>query len=290
METRLDIWLVDQMGVKSRSKAQELIKGGFVLVNGKVTIKSGEKVSEKDVITLADNDVLKYVSRGGLKLEKAIMEFGLDFKDKTVLDIGSSTGGFTDCALKAGAKRVIAVDVGTDVMDHVLRMDSRVELYENTDIREFPKEKYRDIDYAVCDASFISLPVALGNLGDEGQGFTLVALIKPQFECGIKAAKKFKGVINDKKLHYEILERVLGEMYGLGFRLKNITFSPICGGDGNVEYVAEFFREGKRAVNDPTETDRGKKEGEHVAWFGNSGITGGEIGKLIEKAFENLKK
>ena len=267
MENRLDIWLVENMGIKSRSKAQELIKGGYVLLNGEAVTKAGYKVGARDDIRVLENEVMKYVSRGGLKLEKAIREFSLDFKDKTVLDIGSSTGGFTDCALKAGAKKVIAVDVGTDVMDAGLRQDSRVELYENTDIRDFPGEKYSDIDLAVCDASFISLPAALKNL-DNSRDFTLIALIKPQFECGVKAAKKYRGVIADRALHVEIVKNVLSAMEYIGFFAKNITWSPICGGDGNIEYIAEFVRE-KRGIQ---------------------GIAEGEIEELTENAFKFFKK
>ena len=250
MENRLDIWLVEKMGIKSRSKAQELIRGGYVLINGSPITKTGYKVGTGEKISLLENEVMKYVSRGGLKLEKAIKEFGLDFKDKTVLDIGSSTGGFTDCSLKAGAKKVIAVDVGTDVMDKNLRTYSRVELYENTDIRDFTLEKYADIDFAVCDAAFISLPVALKNLGDRNRQFILRALIKPQFECGAGIAKRYKGVVTDKKLHREIIENVLRAMAGIGFLVRKLTWSPICGGDGNIEYIAEFLK-GESTENIP---------------------------------------
>ena len=230
------------MGIKSRSKAQELIRSGFILYNGKKASKTGLFVSEKDDIKIIENDVLKYVSRGGLKLEKAINEFGLDLSGVSVLDIGSSTGGFTDCALKHGAKRVVAVDVGTDIMDAELRKDPRVELHENTDIRGFDieKEEYKDISLCVCDASFISLPVALSKLGASNKSFDLVTLIKPQFECGQKTASKYKGVINDRQVHKDVLARVLDDMKGLGFSLQRLTFSPITGGDGNIEYLALF--------------------------------------------------
>ena len=246
MEQRLDIYLVEDMGIKSRSKAQELIRGGFVTCNGKKASKTGLFVSEKDDIKILQNDVLKYVSRGGLKLEKAIREFELDLNGKTVLDIGSSTGGFTDCALQHGAKKVVAVDVGTDIMDAGLRKDPRVELHENTDIRDFDidKEEYSDISYCVCDASFISLPVALSKLGSSNREFSLVTLIKPQFECGQKIAAKYKGVINDKQVHKDVLTRVLNDMKELGFSLQKLTFSPITGGDGNIEYLA-LFKHGK---------------------------------------------
>ncbi len=284
MEDRLDIWLVENMDIKSRSKAQELIRGGYVMCNGRPVTKTGYKVTEKDDIRLLENEVLKYVSRGGLKLEKAIREFGLDFTGKTILDIGSSTGGFTDCALKAGAKKVIAVDVGTDVMDEHLRSDSRIDLYENRDIREFPCEKYADIDFAVCDASFISLPVALKNLGASGQSFELIALIKPQFECGIKVAKKYKGVVTDKSLHREIISNVLSSMEYLGFELKNITWSPISGGDGNIEYITEFLK-----ISADTES---------TICTGSESLSSDDIrpdkekmiSELTDKAFEFFKK
>lgn len=284
MENRLDVWLVENMDIKSRSKAQELIRGGYVMCNGLPVTKTGYKVAEKDEIRLLENEVLKYVSRGGLKLEKAIREFGLDFTGKTVLDIGSSTGGFTDCVLKAGAKKVIAVDVGTDVMDERLRSDDRIELYESTDIREFPYEKYAGIDYAVCDASFISLPVALKNLGAPGQCFELVALIKPQFECGIKVAKKYKGVVTDKALHREIVANVLASMKYLGFVLKNITWSPISGGDGNIEYIARFQKKNAGCG------DIGNADDGHRTVGVNEAYTEKMIAELTDNAFGFFKK
>lgn len=242
MEKRLDIYLVENMGIKSRSKAQELIRGGFVTCNGKKASKTGLFVSEKDDIKITENDVLKYVSRGGLKLEKAIKEFDIDMNRLTVLDIGSSTGGFTDCALKHGARKVVAVDVGTDSMDTELRKDPRVELHENTDIRDFDIDGagYADISLCVCDASFISLPIALSRLGTSQKEFKLITLIKPQFECGQKTAAKYKGVITDRQVHKDVLTHVLDEMKGLGFSLQRLTFSPITGGDGNIEYLALF--------------------------------------------------
>lgn len=242
MEKRLDIYLVENMGIKSRSKAQELIRGGFVTCNGKKASKTGLFVSEKDDIKITENDVLKYVSRGGLKLEKAIKEFDIDMNRLTVLDIGSSTGGFTDCALKHGARKVVAVDVGTDIMDTKLRKDPRVELHENTDIRDFDIDGagYADISLCVCDASFISLPIALSRLGASKKEFKLITLIKPQFECGQKTAAKYKGVITDRQVHKDVLTHVLDEMKGLGFSLQRLTFSPITGGDGNIEYLALF--------------------------------------------------
>ena len=240
MGKRIDVYMTEELGIKSRSKAQELIRGGFVTCNSKTVTKTGLFITDSDEIVIADNEVLKFVSRGGLKLQGAINEFGLNLSGKTVLDIGSSTGGFTDCALQNGAKKVIAVDVGTDIMDADLRKDPRIELHENTDIRTFPSEAYKDIDLAVCDASFISLPVALKNLGASGIGFRLMALIKPQFECGPKLASKFKGVITDEAVRDEIVKRVVSDMEAIGFRFLKIAPSPIKGGDGNVEFITLF--------------------------------------------------
>ena len=268
MEQRLDIYLVDHLSIKSRSKAQELIRGGYVTVNGKKASKTGLFVSEKDDIKIIENDVLKYVSRGGLKLEKAINEFGLDLSGVSVLDIGSSTGGFTDCALKHGAKKVVAVDVGTDIMDAGLRTEPRVELHENTDIRDFDIDEagYSDISLCVCDASFISLPIALSKLGLSNKEFKLVTLIKPQFECGQKTAAKYKGVITDRQVHKDVLTRVLNDLKGLGFSLQKLTYSPITGGDGNIEYLALFSH--GREINSNYEPSNE------------------EIDKLIEEAFK----
>ena len=245
MGTRIDVYMTENMGIKSRSKAQELIKGGFVSCNGKTVTKAGLLVTEKDKIEISENQVLKYVSRGGLKLEGAIQEFGLDFNGAVVLDIGSSTGGFTDCALQHGAKKVIAVDVGTQIMDENLRKDKRVELHENTDIRDFDESCFDGIRYAVCDASFISLPIALKRLGGSHLSFTLMALIKPQFECGRELASKYKGVITDDTIREEIVKRVIENMGSIGFVYKKHARSPITGGDGNVEYISLFEHHGK---------------------------------------------
>ena len=240
MKERLDIYLQLKMSVKSRTKAQALIKGGFVTVNGTPVTKPGFFVSDGDDVQIVQNDLLKYVSRGGLKLEKALKEFGIDLEGAVVLDIGSSTGGFTDCALQHGADKVIAVDVGTDIMDAALRKNPKVELHENTDIRDFDIEKYERLDYCVCDASFISLTVALKGLGKSSRAFKLITLIKPQFECGPITASRCKGVISDKSVHREVLQKVLGSLKQMGFIPEKLTFSPVKGGDGNIEYLALF--------------------------------------------------
>lgn len=240
---RIDLWLVEHKNIESRSKAQALIRIGSVICNGKVVMKASQMVSEQDSVEISNMDFVRYVSRGGLKLEKAIQVFHLDFSGKRVLDIGSSTGGFTDCALQHGAKSVIAVDVGTKVMHTSLAEDKRVELYEETDIRNFPMERLKEIDYVVCDVSFISLLSVMEPLSNAQGDFELVLLIKPQFECGAKLAKRYKGVVLEKKVHIDVLNHVIQKMRGFSFFLKEITYSPVCGGDGNIEYISHFDRE-----------------------------------------------
>ena len=195
---RLDIFLVENGYFKSRSRAQDEIKSGHVLVNSKKA-KSSLDVSDKDSIEIINP--IPYVSRGGLKLEKAIKVFNLDFTNKTILDIGASTGGFTDCALMHGAKKVFAVDVGKDQLDEKLRNDPRVINLEGTNILDTNiKEK---IDYLVMDVSFVSIihlvDAIKKYLNNDNK---LVCLIKPEFEAGIMVKK---GVIRDKKLHFDIL-------------------------------------------------------------------------------------
>ena len=239
---RIDLWLVEHKNIESRSKAQALIRIGSVICNGKVVMKASQMVSERDSVEISSMDFVRYVSRGGLKLEKAIWAFHLDFSGKKVLDIGSSTGGFTDCALQHGAESVIAVDVGTKVMHASLAEDKRVELHEETDIRDFPMERLKEIDYVVCDVSFISLLSVIEPLSKVQGDFELVLLIKPQFECGAKLAKRYRGVVLEKKVHRDVLNHVIQKMRGFSFFLKEITYSPICGGDGNIEYISHFDR------------------------------------------------
>ena len=265
MVQRIDLWLVRHKNIESRSKAQALIRLGNVICNGKIVIKASQMVSQRDCIEISSFDYLKYVSRGGLKLEKAIQVFHLDFSGKKVLDIGSSTGGFTDCALQHGAKSVIAVDVGKKVMHPSLAEDIRVELHEETDIREFPLEHLKEIDYVVCDVSFISLLSVIKPLKNIQGDFELVLLIKPQFECGARIAKRYKGVILDKKVHRDILNDVIQEMRQDSFFLKEITYSPVCGGDGNIEYIAHFDQ----------------KESDMISFM--------EIDAIVENAFGSLK-
>ena len=237
---RLDKELVSRLLVPTRTKAEELIKNNYIKVNDKIINKPSYDIKEKDIITILNNDTLKYVSRGGLKLEKAINSFNLDFKNKIIMDIGSSTGGFTDCSLKYGAKKVVAIDVGTNIMVDTLRNDSRVELHEQLNIKEAPSLLFKDIDIIVSDVSFISIKKVLDRIIKEQKKYDLVFLIKPQFECGKEMADKYKGIILNKEIHINILKDVISYFKNEGYFLTNLTNSPIHGGDGNIEYLAYF--------------------------------------------------
>lgn len=237
MKNRLDKEMVSRGLVPSRSKAQELIDSSLVLVNGKVITKCGFMVTEESLITVLDNDKLKYVSRGGLKLEKAIEEFSITFDGLKVMDIGSSTGGFCDCALQHGASSIIAIDVGSNLLHESLRSDKRIDLHEKTNFKELDSKYFKNIDIIVCDVSFISLKQIIEKVYKEKIRIDLVCLIKPQFECGKDIATKYKGVILNKNIHVEIINSLKEYFNGLGFYIKNLTYSPIKGGDGNIEYL-----------------------------------------------------
>ncbi len=237
---RLDKFLVQKGHVESRAKAQQLIGNKCVKVNGVVGIKASMMVDGDSVIEIVNNEILKYVSRAGLKLEKAFEEFSVSPKNKVVLDIGSSTGGFTDCALKYGAKKVVAVDVGTNVMVPALREHSQVELHENLNIKDAPKSIFEGVELVVCDVSFISLKHIVEKVSAQNILCDMVCLIKPQFECGAEVARKFKGVIKSKTAHKNVINSVIGYFNRCGFFLCDLAVSPIQGGDGNVEYISHF--------------------------------------------------
>lgn len=238
---RLDLYLTKNNFVQSRSLAQEIIKNNQVVVNGKIVVKTGYAVKEEDVVEIK-GEINPFVSRGGVKLQYAVSHFNVDLKNKVVIDIGASTGGFTDCCLQNGAKKVYSIDVGTAQLVDKLRQDARVISIENTDIRNLRPNMVNDATIAVADVSFISLTKiadAITNLNLQ----ELVFLIKPQFECGLEIAKRFKGVINDEKIHQEVINRVLEKYKQIGYSCKNIDKSPIKGGDGNVEYVVFLVKD-----------------------------------------------
>lgn len=231
---RLDVYLTEKGLCKSRTAAQSLIKGGGVSVNGKPCEKPSLDLSESDTVEIT-GEQLRYVGRGGLKLEGALSAFSLELSGLVCLDIGSSTGGFTDCMLQNGAARVYAVDVGTDQLHEKLRADSRVVVMEQTDIRtaELPEK----VDFIGTDVSFISLKAVIPHidrlLKDGGRA---VALIKPQFEAGRSALNK-KGIVKDEKTRRKVVEDITEFAEQCGFKVAGIADSPIHGGDGNIEYL-----------------------------------------------------
>ena len=234
---RLDVMLTEQNLVSSRERAKTTIMAGLVLVNGQKIDKPGTMVKEDAVIRVL-GDSIGYVSRGGLKLAKAIKEFKLDLTDLVVADIGASTGGFTDCSLQNGAKKVFAIDVGYGQLAWSLRTDERVVNMERTNIRYVtPEDIGEPINFASIDVAFISLdkvlPVAKTLLSDDGK---IVALIKPQFEAGKENVGK-NGVVKDKNIHFNIISKIINETKRLNLKTINSTYSPIKGPKGNIEYL-----------------------------------------------------
>ena len=246
---RIDKEIVNRGIVDSRAKAQELIKQGKILVDNKVITKSSLQVSDKDKIEVLDNELFKYVSRGGFKLEKALDVFDYHVKDKCVMDIGSSTGGFTDCCLQRGASRMVCIDVGTDVMHPSIRSNSKVNLYENTNFKDISESFFEGIDLAVMDVSFISLTKIFSKIKLHNVLLDAICLIKPQFECGREVAAKYSGVILNKEIHKSILNNLISEFGAMGFVCKGLDFSPIKGGDGNIEYLGYFTNKDSVANN-----------------------------------------
>ncbi|MBI5098660.1 MAG: TlyA family RNA methyltransferase [Nitrospirae bacterium] len=238
---RLDKLLFDKGLVESREKAKALILEGNVLVNGIAVDKAGALVKPDDVLTVVSK--MPYVSRGGLKLEHAIKTFNIDVKDKIAMDVGASTGGFTDCLLQHGAKKIYAIDVGYGQFSWILRNDEKVVLFEKTNIRYLDEDLVPDkTDIATIDVSFISLlkviPKVLEFLAPQGE---IVALIKPQFEAGRKDVGK-GGVVKDENKRLEVVKKIKNESEKLGFKVKGVTTSPIRGPKGNVEYFIYLIR------------------------------------------------
>ncbi|OAB44163.1 TlyA family RNA methyltransferase [Paenibacillus glacialis] len=238
---RIDILLVEQGLYDSREKAKAAIMAGLVFAAEERIEKPGMKIP-RDAAIRVKGAVHPYVSRGGLKLKKAIDSFGIELQDAVMLDIGSSTGGFTDCALKYGAKNVYAIDVGTNQLDWSLRSDERVYVMEKTNFRYMTPEDLKGPipNFASIDVSFISLRIILPPLmALLSQPSSIVALIKPQFEAGRDKVGK-SGVIRDTAVHKDVLKTVLTFAEELGYRLQGLTFSPITGGEGNIEFLAHW--------------------------------------------------
>lgn len=237
MKERLDVLLVKRGLAPSREKARAVIMSGIVYVDGQKEDKAGSAFAESALIEVRGS-VLRYVSRGGLKLEKAMTHFGVQPEGKVCMDVGASTGGFTDCMLQNGAVKVYSVDVGRGQLAWKLRSDPRVVCMEKTNIRYVaPEDIGEAVDLASIDVSFISLTKVLGPVKEilKAGGF-VVALIKPQFEAGREKVGK-KGVVREKSTHLEVIRKVIAYAQEIGFLVRNLEFSPIKGPEGNIEYL-----------------------------------------------------
>ena len=238
MKERLDVLLVEQGFAASREKAKAIIMSGNVFVNGQREDKAGTTFDPAKSTIEVKGQTLKYVSRGGLKLEKAMAQFDITLEDKVCMDIGASTGGFTDCMLQNGARKVYSVDVGHGQLAWSLRNDERVVCMEKTNFRYLTREDIQDdLDFASVDVSFISLSKILlparKILKDHGQ---MVCLIKPQFEAGKDKVGK-KGVVREQSVHQEVIEKIFTLADILGFQILGLEYSPIKGPEGNIEYL-----------------------------------------------------
>ncbi len=257
---RLDIFLYEKGLSKSRSNSKDLIKNGLVSVNGKVCQKPALVVSEEDKISVSSSANL-FVGRGGLKLSKAISEFSVNLDNCICLDIGASTGGFTDCMLKNGAKKVYAVDVGEGQLDKTICEDKRVVNLEKTNVKDLYPDYFDDeIDFICIDVSFISLkqvlPKASELLSDNGE---LIALIKPQFEAGKKNLNK-NGVVKDIRVHKAVLNDIISFSKEY-FSVCSLTFSPIARKEGNIEYLVHLKKDGDSSDTDVSKVvDKAFKE------------------------------
>ena len=242
MKERLDVLLVQRGMAASREKAKAMIMAGEILVDGEREDKAGSMFPDTVTITQKGRP-LPYVSRGGLKLEKAITHFGMDLTGKICMDVGASTGGFTDCMLQNGAVKVYAVDVGHGQLDWKLRNDERVVCMERTNIRYVtPEDIQEPVQFVSIDVSFISLTKVLlpvRNLMEEGAEMT--ALIKPQFEAGREKVGK-KGVVRDPAVHLEVIQTVISYARSISFGVRHLEFSPIKGPEGNIEYLVHLVK------------------------------------------------
>lgn len=253
---RLDVLLVKRGLAESREKAKAIIMSGNVFVDDQREDKAGTQFPEK-VNIVVKGQQMKYVSRGGYKLEKAIEQYGVIVQDKICMDVGSSTGGFTDCMLQNGATKVYAVDVGTNQLAWKLRQDPRVVSMEKTNIRYLEPDQIEDkIAFASIDVAFISLTKVLipvrDLLADDGE---VVCLIKPQFEAGREKVGK-KGVVRDKSVHLEVIEMVTDFARQIGFLPLKLDYSPIKGPEGNIEYLLHIRKTGTEPVTEEDEITR----------------------------------
>ena len=252
---RLDVAVFERGYAPSREKAKAIIMAGQVYVNNQKVDKAGTEIKEDDVLEVRGS-TLKYVSRGGLKLEKAMQEFLIELDGKVCMDVGASTGGFTDCMLMNGAVKVYSIDVGYGQLAWKLRCDERVVNLEKTNFRYVTNEQVKEkIDFASVDVSFISLKHILPNLNtlltDNGQA---VCLIKPQFEAGKEKVGK-KGVVRDREVHLEVVKGVIEMATQNGFSVKGLQFSPIKGPEGNIEYLIYIVKSDAPVIDECVDPD-----------------------------------
>ena len=294
MKERLDVLLVEQGFAASREKAKAIIMSGSVFVNGQREDKAGTTFDPAKATIEVKGHTLKYVSRGGLKLEKAMKSFSITLENKVCMDIGASTGGFTDCMLQSGATKVYSVDVGHGQLAWSLRNDERVVCMEKTNFRYLTREDIQDdLDFASVDVSFISLSKILlparKLLKDGGQ---MVCLIKPQFEAGKDKVGK-KGVVREKSVHQEVIEKIYTLTEILGFQILGLEYSPIKGPEGNIEYLIYIEK-------NPAENEKTKEYTESIvesmlleqiqlnAGFGREEENLQFIKETVEKAHQSL--
>ena len=278
MKERLDVILVNQGHAQSREKAKAVIMAGNVYVNGQKEDKAGTMFDESKITLEVRGSQLKYVSRGGLKLEKAMESWGILLTDCVCMDIGASTGGFTDCMLQNGAAKVYSVDVGHGQLAWKLRNDERVVCMEKTNFRYMvPGDIDDELDFARVDVSFISLTKILiparDLLKDGGQ---MVCLIKPQFEAGRDKVGK-KGVVRERSVHEEVVRKILDYADSIGFDILHLEFSPIKGPEGNIEYLMHIQKNSAKVLEN-TELSEKETEWDKV------------IKEIVDKAHFNLDK
>lgn len=293
MKERLDVLLVKQGHAGSREKAKAIIMSGNVFINGQREDKAGTAFDPAKVHIEVKGSSLKYVSRGGLKLEKAMESFSLSLAHRICMDIGASTGGFTDCMLQNGAEKVYAIDVGHGQLDWRLRKDSRVVCMEKTNFRYMKPGDIPDVpDFASVDVSFISLTKILLPARDIlAKGGEMVCLIKPQFEAGRDKVGK-KGVVREPEIHREVIRRVTDFAGLVGFEWLGLDYSPIRGPEGNIEYLL-YIRKREEESEALTQAEAGERLRE-VTEEG-SGLSGQEeidrlLREIVERAHEVLQK
>lgn len=234
MKKRLDIILTEKGLYNSREKSRQAIKSSRVKVNGKIITKPSFECDENEKFETLP---FEFVSRGGFKLQYALEEFNININNCVVMDIGASTGGFTDVCLQNGAKKIYAVDTGENQLDEQIKNNEKVINMQKTNYLTLNCQSFQDVNFVCIDVSFVSLTKFAKKLYDDFQKVKIVALIKPQFECGLEYAKKHKGIVKDDKIHKKIIENIKKTFINEGFSYKGLTKSPIKGGDGNTEFL-----------------------------------------------------